>query len=273
MKQPSASNREVRYDRLRPAEVVAARENCPVAWLPLGTIEWHGLHLPLGTDMLLSHGLAVRCAQAVGGLAFPAVGYGESRVEGLMEANSGDRQDIASHMRLPASNFEPAAFRTTPQDQFDLYQRLLLHTLNQLQTLGFKVAVLICGHFPLIDHAQAACCLFHQMRWENRRARMLTWAFCWPQLLLPEFPEANDHAGYGETSLSLALRPDCVDMQQLPADESQPLTAVLTARPVQQASAEFGERAARLIVERASAAVTDRLANPQAYYAHGWSAR
>ena len=40
----------VRYERLRPAQIVARREACPVAYLPIGTIEWHGEHNPVGLD-------------------------------------------------------------------------------------------------------------------------------------------------------------------------------------------------------------------------------
>lgn len=32
----------VQYERLRPAQIVSEREACPVAYLPIGTLEWHG---------------------------------------------------------------------------------------------------------------------------------------------------------------------------------------------------------------------------------------
>ena len=40
--------REVRYERLRPSKIREAREACPVVYIPLGTLEWHGLHDPVG---------------------------------------------------------------------------------------------------------------------------------------------------------------------------------------------------------------------------------
>lgn len=36
------------YELLRPAEVVGRRTVCPLAYLPLGGIEWDGPHNPLG---------------------------------------------------------------------------------------------------------------------------------------------------------------------------------------------------------------------------------
>ena len=71
--------REVRYERLRPAQIVEARNAAPVAYLPIGTIEWHGEHNPVGLDTLKIHALAIRCAQRSGGLVFPPLYYGESR--------------------------------------------------------------------------------------------------------------------------------------------------------------------------------------------------
>lgn len=260
---------EVQYERMLPRHIVAAREACPVAYIPLGTIEWHGPHNPVGTDTLKVHALAIRCAQAGGGLVFPPMWYGESREEGLMEANGAEREAIAAAMKLPPSNFAPGYMRFPPHEQIEGYVRLLLHTLFQVQSLGFKVAVFVAGHYPLIDHAYAACCQFHQARFNNRRAQMIAWAFTGYELVRDELPESGDHAGFWETSLMLALVPGLTDLNELPADPQQRPVSVITSRPVREASAEYGEKAVALIVERATQRVLDRLHNPQAYYGHG----
>lgn len=263
---------EVRYERLRPAQVVAAREAVPAAYLPIGTLEWHGHHNPVGLDTLKAHALAIRCAEASGGLVLPPLYYGESREEALMEANAADHDQIAAEMHLPAENFAPGYMRFTPQEQVQNYQRLLLHCLYQMQSLGFKVMVLVAGHYPLIDHARAACTLFHQARWNNRRARSVAWAFTGYELVRDAFPTAGDHAGHWESSLLLALDPGLTDLSVLPEDPSAPLVGVATTEPVQDASAEHGERAVKLIVERVVAQVRHRLENLDAYYEHGWKA-
>lgn len=262
-------NHEVQYERMLPRQIVAAREACPVAYIPLGTIEWHGPHSPVGVDGLKAHALAVRCAQAGGGLVFPSMWYGESREEGLMEANGAEREGIAEAMHLPAANFAPGYMRFSPPEQIEGYLRLLQHTLFQVQSLGFKVATFVVGHFPLIDHAYAACCQFHQARFNNRRARMISWAFTGYELVRSELPESSDHAGFWETSLMLALLPGLVDLNELPADPQQRPVSVLTSRPVREATAADGEQALAMIVERATQRVLDRLNNPQAYYGHG----
>lgn len=260
---------EVRYERLRPRQIVAQREAFPAAYLPIGTIEWHGLHNPVGLDALKAHALAVRCAQVSGGLVFPPMWYGESRVEGLMEFNSDDRHKIQEQMRLPADNFVHDAYRFSPQEQYENYQRLLIHAMNEIQSLGFRVIVFVAGHYPLLDHARAACALYHQMRYSNKRAMAIGWAFTGYDLVQDDFPTGGDHAGHWETSLLMALDPGMQDLGELPADEREPMIGVATHEPVQRAGAEYGEKAIRRIVERVTEQVTDRINNPQKYYPHG----
>ena len=137
---------EVRYEYLRPRRIVAAREACAIAYLPLGTLEWHGPHNPVGVDGLKAHALAVRCAQAGGGLVFPTVYYGESREEGLMEVGAADHPAIWEAMKLPAANFAPGYMRFSPQQQYEHYQHHLLHCMFEIQSLGFQVIVLVAGH-------------------------------------------------------------------------------------------------------------------------------
>lgn len=263
-----AQTSEVRYEFMRPAQIVAAREAFPAVYLPIGTLEWHGPHNPVGLDAIKAHALAVRCAQAGGGLVFPALFYGESREEGLMEANAPDKAKIAAAMGLPPENFAPGYMRFSPQEQYQNYQRLLLHCLYEAQSLGFVTAVFVAGHYPLIDHARAAGMLFHQARWNNRRASMIVWAFTGYELVKEEFPDAGDHAGFWETSLLQALLPGLADLSQLPPDGTPP-TGVQSSRPVGEATAEYGDKAVELIVQRVVEQVSNRVHDPHAYYAHG----
>jgi len=62
---------EVRYHMLRPAQIVERRQACSVAYIPIGTIEWHGVHNPTGSDTLQAEGLAIMCAEKGGGAGIP----------------------------------------------------------------------------------------------------------------------------------------------------------------------------------------------------------
>lgn len=59
---------KVLYSELTPAEFRERLAAVPVAYLPLGTLEWHGEHLPLGSDGIQSQGFFEMLAARVGGI-------------------------------------------------------------------------------------------------------------------------------------------------------------------------------------------------------------
>ena len=262
---------EVRYHLLRPAQAVARRNECPVAYVPTGNLEWHGVHNPLGADTLQAEGLAIRCAQKGGGLAFPPLYYGENRLEALMESNAGDRELIAEQMELPPENFQPENFPFSAMEQTQTYNRLLLHILAEVETLGFQVGVLVPGHYPLIDHARAAVGLHNQRR-RNRPNTMLAWACIDHLLVADQYDCAGDHAGGWETSHLMHLHPGSVDLSLLPPKGETLIGAGGRMAP-QDANAEFGretlEAAADVVIQE----VHHRLDHPERYRRHGNSLR
>ena len=52
--------KKVLYEELLPEEFVQRMLEMLVAYLPLGTLEWHGPHMPLGADGIQSKELFVR---------------------------------------------------------------------------------------------------------------------------------------------------------------------------------------------------------------------
>ena len=258
---------EVRYAHLRPDQIIERREACPVAYIPIGTLEWHGLHNPVGADTLQAEGLGIRCAEIGGGVVFPPLYYGENRLESLMEATAADRVDIADKMGLPSANFDPENFPFTATEQTIAYNHLLLHILAQADTLGFKVGVLVAGHYPLIDHARAAVMLYLQ-RVLGKKDRMLPWAIVDYQLVQDQFENAGDHAAIWETSHMLALMPETVDLGTLPP-KGEKLTGVLGRTWPQDATSAYGQETLEAAAQVAVAEVRHRLAHPEAYRGHG----
>ena len=72
--------KKVLYEELLPEECVQRIKEMPVAYLPLGTLEWHGPHMPLGADGIQSKELFVRVAEKVGGVVLPMLFMGPDRV-------------------------------------------------------------------------------------------------------------------------------------------------------------------------------------------------
>jgi creatinine amidohydrolase len=112
---------EVRLDRLRPDAVAAAMARAPVAWLPLGAVEYHAPHLPLGTDSLTAVDVVERAAREVGGVVLPPV------------------VTTLGTLHLPWSL------------RFDagLVEATLRSTIDQLAAAGARVVVVHTGHAPL----------------------------------------------------------------------------------------------------------------------------
>jgi creatinine amidohydrolase len=262
---------EVRYGHCRPDQIVARRQACPVAYVPIGTLEWHGPHNPVGADTLQAEGLALLCARRGGGLVMPPLYYGETRSESLMDVTGADHLEVARAMSLPPENFLPDRQPFSATDQVLNYQRLLLHILAEVESLGFQLGVLIAGHYPLIDHARAAVLLFNKRRYSKYHG-MLAWA-CLDYLFLEDrYPYAGDHAAGWETSHMLALHPEAVDLGRLPP-KGQPVTGVEGRLPPHEASAELGRRTLEESAEHVLKEVRHRLENPKLYRQHGWCLR
>ena len=258
---------EVRYHMLRPDQIVARRRECPVAYVPIGTIEWHGVHNPVGADTIQAEGLANLCARKGGGLAFPPLYYGESRVERLMEATAGDRRQIAERMELPPENFDPGRQPFSATEQAFNYQKLLLHVLAEVESLGFEVGVLVAGHYPLIDHARAAVLQFNR-REQMKRGGMLAWALVDFLLVDDRYDCAGDHAGGWETSHLMALHPETVDLGLLPPKGEKLVGAGGRMAP-QDANADFGRETLEAAAEVVISEVRHRLEHRHMYLGHG----
>lgn len=240
---------EVRYEMLRPAEMKARRDKCPVAYLPIGTLEWHGEHNPLGLDALKAHGLVVECAKRGGGVVFPPLFYGENRSQAHVDP------DTYSEYGVPKENFGPDFTPYSIAEQSGHYHKLLIHIFNEIASLGFRFIIVCAGHYPLLDHARGAMSVFRQTarRWAHQPTT--GWVFTGYELVGNEFPKAGDHGGPWETSIMMALDKDSVDVSLLPENKRN-------SDWVKEISPEYGKKAVDTIVERVLERVNDMLAHP-----------
>lgn len=66
----------VRYELLRPSEVRDLQQQCPIVYIPVGSLEWHGVQNPLGTDALKAHAVCCEAALISGGVVIPPLFLG-----------------------------------------------------------------------------------------------------------------------------------------------------------------------------------------------------
>lgn len=256
---------ETRFHRLRPREIRTRREECPVVYVPLGTLEWHGLHNPMGADGIQAEELALRCARN-GGMVFPTVYYGESRVNSLLETDPNYQAGIRKRMGLGEDAFREDHFPYSGMEQIEHYQHHLIHIMAEAASYGFELVVFIVGHYPLIDHARSAVLSYNQWAYDKNWRRICGMAIADFQLLRGQYDSPGDHAGGWETSHLLASAPETVDLS-LAGKELQ--YGILSERNPAEASAEFGNE----IYDRAVGEILKRVErwreNPAQYMAHG----
>jgi len=75
MRHKTDFGKRVRYELMLGREAVEAITRRPVGYLPVGCLERHGDHLPMGLDVIKAHKICCIVAQNAGGVVFPAHFY------------------------------------------------------------------------------------------------------------------------------------------------------------------------------------------------------
>jgi creatinine amidohydrolase len=184
----SAAAGQVRVELLLPHEIDAALAAQSVVYVPLGSIEYHSHHLPVGLDGLNAHGVCANAAGRTGGLVLPPLYLGVG----------------GGHTDYPWTIMAATA---TPLEE------LLEQTLRRLSDFGVRLAVLFTGHFAdeqlaLVDGVAA--------RWNasgDTTTRVLALSVNQAETSL-----TPDHAGVFETTLLSALWPEGVQLDRIPLE-------------------------------------------------------
>jgi creatinine amidohydrolase len=178
-------------------EALAERiADVPALLLPIGTIEYHGRHLPLGLDGLKAEAIAEEAGRASGAVVAPTNWW----------AADGVPQPYT--LRLPA----------------DAVQPLLEESLLQFAGIGFRAICLVNGHFGLENSRLLRRVALRVMA----RGSVSIVPVADYEVLLG-LGDRADHAGRWETSLLLAARPELVDLTHVPA--SGPVDGVIGESP------------------------------------------
>lgn len=201
----------MRYAELCPDQLQAAFEAAPVAIWPIGALEWHGPHLPLGLDGLVAEAFAEALQAEVGGVLLPTYWHPITTLPHPMSL------DVAT----------------------DVQRGLLRRTLIRLGVAGAKVVCLVTGHYAQGHSVE----LFEIARAFTRNAQEPTVIAASP--LEPLGDDALlDHAARWETAQLLALRPDLVDLSRLP-DDLRPKSCAVLGEDPRLASAEEARQKTR----------------------------
>jgi creatinine amidohydrolase len=114
-----------RLTELRITEIKEIVASKPLILIPIGTIEWHTSHLPLGVDTLICEKVCEDISSGTGVIVAPALACGISR------------------------NLKPEEgyFGTVNTISEETLANLIAELLHGYAKMGFKKAILMSGHF------------------------------------------------------------------------------------------------------------------------------
>ena len=176
---------EVRLERMRPAQIEAARANRAAIYVPFGAMEWHGYHNPVGLDCLKAHEQLVGLALSAGGVVYPPVYFGSG----------------GGHGDWPHSYMVSSAAMTT----------IVSELLTGFERDGYEVAILVSGHYP--NGRQYLDAGIDRFRESGGKMRVLV-------ILENQIDGIDgDHAAKYETASLMFLDPDAQDLSTLVDEE------------------------------------------------------
>ena len=238
---------KVLYVELTPQEFEDRISKAPIAYLPLGTLEWHGEHLPLGTDGLISSGFFVELAKKIGGIVLPMLFLGPDSFK-----SAGGKEfygmDIESYPSSDPQQLKGSAYWVDEP----MFKHILDLILKQLKRAGFKIVV-AHGHGP-----STKLFVRNITEWYEKFGLDLT--ACWQIGETAKVGLQTDHASANETSLMMALRPDLVHIDHLPQNIKERPLGLIGRDPRKHASSEAGEHILSLQVKNMIKILKEKLA-------------
>ncbi len=212
--------KKVKYEEMFPHEIEEIMRETPVAYLPLGTLEWHGLHLALGNDAVKAYELCLRVASKAGGIVVPPTYWA---IGGM-----------------------PQPWTTRFNEE--LIGQLFSNIFEQLSQVGFKVILAITGHYGMEQVLTLKQEALKFMRKNNTTIFPIA-----EYEVTTDKGYRGDHAAKWETSILWHLRPELVNINQLSKTEETLNVydhGIIGEDPRANASQELGREIVSVIVNR-----------------------
>lgn len=198
--------RKIEY--LRPAEILEEKEKKSIVYLPLGPLEWHGPHMPYGTDPLAARKVALNAAEITGGVVMPTLfcGTERERTPELLDAKGfTDTNQYIVGMDVPKNSMKSFY---TKEDTFGMIVREYLRLLVLQE---YDLIVIVNGHGAVgqTETLNRLCIEFSN----ETKSKVISHFVLIP---LEDQPEDMGHATCMETSIQMAINKDNVDIRMLP---------------------------------------------------------
>jgi len=205
--------REIRFELMRPHQLIEEQKRCSLVFLPVAGLEYHGPHLPLGVDALNATFTAYDVCRKMGkGVVPPTIFWSTERERpGWMAENLG----FQSTDWIVGMDF-PTALWKSHYYQEHIFGLVLASKIEMLICHNYKVVVIVNGH-GAVNHMAAIdrICRYYSHTTDS----LVVWALTLPKELLEK--NLVGHADLYETSLMLYYQKLMglellVDMKTLP---------------------------------------------------------
>ena len=187
--------REIRFEMLRPGQLNEELQRAPLVFLPVGPLEYHGPHLPLGMDPINATLCAQESCRRLGkGVVMPTLYMGteRERPDWMLESLGFSKGDWVVGMDFPTCTWKSQYY------QEQLFGVVVASTVEMLIAQGYKAIVIVNGHGA-----------WNQLETLDRLAKHYTHTtdalVVWRLAVVLEISEKNlmGHADIGETSIML----------------------------------------------------------------------
>lgn len=233
---------KVLYSELAPGEFRERMAEAPIAYLPLGTLEFHGEHMPLGSDGIQPFCFFQEVAAEAGGIVLPPLFLGPDKMNEI-DGIEYYGKDLGNNPTAFNQQYNRQALSGSlywiPDSLFIL---LIENILKLLKRQGFKIIV-AHGHGPSTNQI-----INHATKWEEEFGIKIfhLWGSAndeWNGFM-------SDHGAMLETSVIMNYRPELVNLENLPKDPDIWPVGIRGHDPRLYASPEKGEEIVKINKQR-----------------------
>jgi len=202
---------EIEWLYMNPSKFRERIDKVPIAYLPLGTLEWHGPHGPLGADALQPIGLFRDLASRVGGVVMPPLFLGP---DGKAKVIDGEFYVGMDMLDKDFKEVEPTKLEGSAYYIEDgLFNLMIERIVENVSRQGIRILVAV-GHGP----STTALGNMSGAMWEKHKVKIVTVHKTYPgedPQINARYPFQADHAVKNETSILMYYNPETVHLEYL----------------------------------------------------------
>ncbi len=202
-----------------------------IAYIPVGTIEWHGNHLPIETDFLVAKKICEIVAKNNSGYILPPIYMGSDRKEKI-----GGKQLVGMD-RYVGKKLQGSVYYLEP----NFFSELIINLSNNLISQGFEKIILVTGH--------AGTGQIKALEMAKKKIKNLS--VCNPYETLEKNGIHVEHADENETSLFWACYPEEeIKIRKIKLKRDDDYVKFLGYNPISKASLALGKRMLNEIIKK-----------------------